>query len=165
MEIAILLVLSAMLVQMGSLATDVSFENCENAFFDMSARAKETGCLEIGEQGARFCFLGEQVTKRSARSLCLNRKKRSDESENTDCQHSESPDGTLCVTPDFIYQLGEASAENCTKINNNKQKCVGHSVIITCNDSQWTITQVCNKGTKCQQRPKSNSNAFCAPKN
>ncbi|CAF1013108.1 unnamed protein product [Adineta ricciae] len=78
---------------------------------------------------------------------------------------TESPDGTLCVTPDFIYQLGEASAENCTKVNNNKQKCVGHSAVITCNHDQWTITQVCKKGTKCQQRPKSNPDAFCAPKN
>ncbi|UJR38660.1 hypothetical protein I4U23_031326 [Adineta vaga] len=146
-------------LQMKSLSTVPTVKNCEANVLNNVIKTRRSGCIAIGEHGTKYCSVGDQVMKKSVRSLCISRRKRS--GENSDCTFSESLNKTLCITPEFIYQLGEASYEPCKKFNNGKQKCVGNMGFITCTKDEWIITDICEQGTTCQRQSTSNQHVYC----
>jgi hypothetical protein len=65
-------------VQMIQLAAADSVKSCKATISNNAAKAGGADCMAIGENGAKYCPLGDQLMKKSARSICIARKKRSE---------------------------------------------------------------------------------------
>ncbi|CAF1013089.1 unnamed protein product [Adineta ricciae] len=113
------------------------------------AEASRDKCEASHPDSPENCNRGYQTFIASIPRLCQgsNRKKRSD--DNSTCVYSTKFQNTLCITDDYIYQLGVAASTPCTSYNQGQQKCAGLITSITCSLGQWTIEQLCPSGTMC----------------
>ncbi|UJR38659.1 hypothetical protein I4U23_031325 [Adineta vaga] len=130
----------------------VHFVRCDSKCADeYAAKAEKSrnSCEQSHPDSSEYCTRGYQTFINSIPRLCQNnnRKKRSDDENN--CIYSATFQNYICVTSDYIYQLGLAVSAPCNTNNQGQQKCAGLITTIMCVFNQWTIQQICPSGTTC----------------
>ncbi|UJR29682.1 hypothetical protein I4U23_017230 [Adineta vaga] len=156
----IVFIVTILCIQMIEIEAGDKKTKCQAGVTGTIAWASAAPCLAAGPFGALFCAIAVPIATTFATGACKDgRRKRA--AGNKKCFYSKKLKRSVCITPQLMYKLGEAASESCNNKNHGKQKCVGNEGFITCVYNNWSVKQLCGKGTKCKKYPTSDRHVLC----
>jgi hypothetical protein len=146
----------------GSFLVPPSFAECNQECYNRYGQASNN-CITQCTTGGRYawgCSAGCGLSAAIALKIC---------DDLPPCEVASPPEPpnspSFEAIVDAVNRVAEKTLPACTFANNNGQQvCLftdyGNG-FVTCNNNEWTATQACGQGTRCQAYPTDPSRVLC----